>query len=109
LEKVDLDDAGAVDADDEAHFDVGGFGGSGDDGGGGACAFSGEFLEKVDEIGDKVSGLEDGDVDGRDQGEGAAMLGAGAHNQAAGFGDGGVNVCDGAIEVVELVEGHLLP
>jgi hypothetical protein len=47
-------------ADDEIAFNVGGFGGAGDDGGGGAIA--GQQGEEVEQVGNEVLRFDDGNV-----------------------------------------------
>ena len=54
--------------------------------------------------------LDYGDVQRGHEGEGAAVGGAGADDdEAAGFGDGGEDVGDAAVQVVGGIEGGLIP
>src|SRR4051794_19789537 len=90
-------------AGDEVHFDVGGFGGAVDqDGVGGELAATrcGLLLcegQGVDKVREDARGGQEHDVDGDDEGGGAAESGVGPDHDAAGVGDAGAAVGDGEL------------
>jgi len=89
---------GAVNADDEVHFDVGGLAGSGDEGDGAgqglAVGFSKARVE-VHQVGNDLIGPEDRDVDIRHERGEALSLRVSGEGDRAGFGDGEVDGSDG--------------